>query len=136
MDKNKKIILIGGIIEAAVLIFDLVLSIIVWTTLKSDPNWTTDQFVAANYQANRQFIGFFQTNTNAFFCIVCIPAFVLIALDFVYFAVTASKKETNLSDKQYAALKKKAEEEVRAEMMKELEEELINENEDKKEGAE
>ena len=127
MDKNKKILLIGGIIEAAVLIFVLVLSIIVWTTISKGEFATQQDFMNANYIKNGAFIAFFQNNTTAFFCIICIPVFALIAADFVYFAIIASKKESNLSEEQIAKIKKKAEEEVRAEMMKELEEEVLEE---------
>ena len=48
----------------------------------------------------------------------------MVALDFVYFAIVASKRESNLSDQQLAAIKKRAEEEVRAELMKEVEAEV------------
>ena len=96
MDRNKKILLIGGIIEGAILIFALVLSIIVWTTATkaSDyPGYTAEQIAQLNIQRNKEFIAFFQNNTNYFFIIVCVPVFVLIAVDFVYFAVVASKKD-------------------------------------------
>ena len=129
MDKNKKILLIGGIIEGAILIFALVLSILVWTTVvnaEAEGIYTTEALHQANIDKNGPFIAFFQNNTTAFFCIVCIPIFVIVALDFVYFAIIASKRESTLSDDQLAKIKKQAEEEVRAEMLKELEEE--NEN--------
>lgn len=121
MDKNKKILLIGGIVEGAILIFALVLSIIVWTTVcngKDYPN--LEALHQANIDKNGQFIAFFQNNTTAFFCIVCIPIFVIVALDFVYFAIIASKRESSLSDEQLAAIKDQAEKEVREELMKEI----------------
>ena len=121
MDKNKKILLIGGIVEGALLIFALVLSIIVWTTVCNGKDYPTVELLhQANIDKNGPFIAFFQNNTTAFFCIICIPIFVIVALDFVYFAIIASKRESSLSDAQLAAIKKKAEEEVREEMMKEL----------------
>lgn len=123
MEKNKKILLIGGIVEAAILIFALVLSIIVWTTACNAEKMgitTTEALQQANIDKNGQFIAFFQNNTVAFFCIVCIPVFVIVAIDFVYFAIIASKRESNLSSAQLEAIKKKAEEEVREEMMKEI----------------
>lgn len=129
MDKNKKILLIGGISEGVILIFALVLSILVWTTVCNGKDYASIEALRqANIDKNGPFIAFFQNNTVAFFCIVCIPIFVIVALDFVYFAIIASKRESSLSDVQLAAIKKKAEEEVREEMMKEL----LNE-EDKKE---
>ena len=124
MDKNKKILLIGGIVEGALLIFALVLSIIVWTTVCNGKDYlTVEALHQANIDKNGPFIAFFQNNTTAFFCIVCIPIFIMVALDFVYFAIIASKRESSLSDDQLAKIKKQAEEEVRAEMLKELEEE-------------
>ncbi|MCR4911065.1 MAG: hypothetical protein K5925_00870 [Bacilli bacterium] len=131
MDRNKKILLIGGIIEGAILIFALVLSIIVWTTAVNAadyPGITQDVLAQKNIDKNGAFIAYFQNNPNQLFIIVCVPVFVLIAVDFVYFAIVASKKETNLSSEQMEAIKKKAEEEVRAEMMKELEEEMKEES--------
>ena len=124
MDKNKKILLIGGIVEGALLIFALVLSILVWTTVCNGKDYPTIEMLRqANIDKNGPFIAFFQNNTTAFFCIVCIPIFVMVALDFVYFAIIASKRESTLSDDQLAKIKKQAEEEVRAEMLKEIEEE-------------
>ena len=125
MDKNKKILLIGGIVEGAILIFALVLSILVWTTVIDGKTFvgTLEELKQANIDKNGPFIAFFQNNTTAFFCIVCIPIFVIVALDFVYFALIASKRESSLSDEQLAKIKKQAEEEVRAEMLKEIEEE-------------
>ncbi len=126
MDKNKKILLIGGIVEGALLIFALVLSIIVWTTVvnaEAAGITTQEALRQANIDKNGPFIAFFQNNTTAFFCIVCIPIFVIVALDFVYFAIIASKRESSLSDDQLAAIKKQAEQEVREEMMREIQEE-------------
>ena len=124
MDKNKKILLIGGIVEGALLIFALVLSILVWTTVCNGKDYPTIEMLRqANIDKNGPFIAFFQNNTTAFFCIVCIPIFVMVALDFVYFAIIASKRESSLSDEQLEKIKKQAEEEVRAEMLKEIEEE-------------
>ena len=123
MSKNKKILIIGGSIEGALLIFALIVSIIVGTTATSAKEHPAD-WQQLNIQHNGSFIGFFQNNPTAFFLIICIPIFVMVALDFVYFAVVASKRESNLSDQQLEAIKKRAEEEVRAELMKEVEAEI------------
>jgi hypothetical protein len=123
MSKNKKILIIGGSIEGALLIFALIVSIIVGTTATSAKAHPAD-WQQLNIQNNGAFIGFFQNNPTAFFLIICIPIFVMVALDFVYFAIVASKRESNLSDQQLAAIKKRAEEEVRAELMKEVEAEV------------
>ena len=124
MEKNKKVLLIGGIIEGAILLFALVLSIIVWTTIAKGDFASKELLHQANIKKNGQFIAYFQNHTPFFFCVVCIPVFVIVAVDFVYFAIIASKRETNLSSQQLAAIKKRAEEEVRAEMMKEIEAEM------------
>lgn len=131
MDKKKKILIGVGIGEAVLLVFALVVSIIVWSTAH-----TIEQAMAAGYADLKQFnvvkngtfIAFFQNTPVAFFLIICLPIFILIAVDFVYLAITAYKRETNLSDDQMKAIKKKAEEQVREEVMKEL-----LEQEDKKE---
>ena len=129
MDKNKKILLIGGIIEGAILIFALVLSIWVWTTVCNGKDYARlEDLQAANIEKNGHFIGFFQNNTTAFFCIVCIPIFVIVALDFVYFAIIASKRESTLTDEQIAQIRKRAEDEVRQELMNEI----MNEEEQEK----
>ena len=132
MDKNKKIILIGGIIEAAILIFALVVSILVWTTANSaadHPELTAEQLKQLNIDQNGAFIGFFQNNPTLFLVIICFPIFAIVALDFVYFAIIASKRESSLSEEQLKAIKAKAEEEVRKEMLDEI---LKEDSEEKK----
>lgn len=121
MDSQKKTFIIGGIIEAAILIFDLVVSILVWTTFQSPELYPTN-WQEKNIEVNGPMIGFFQNNTTAFFCIICIPLFAIIALDFVYFAIIANKKESKLSDAQLEAIHKKAQAQAEAEVLKELEE--------------
>ena len=126
MDKQKKTFLIGGLIEGAILIFDLVISILVWTRLP-DP-----QAVVSNYQdlcieKNGAFIGYLQANPTVFFCVICIPLFAMIAVDFIYFAILASKKESKLSDAQLEAIKAKAKAQAEAELRKEMEEEALKE---------
>ena len=121
MDKQKKIFLIGGIAEGAILIFDLIVSILVWTTMATEAEI---QAAGGNYEQlnmrNGPFLAFFQNNPTAFFCIICIPLFLIIAADFIYFAILASKKESKLSDEQIDAIKaqaaKEAEEEIRREL--------------------
>ena len=132
MEKKKKILILVGCIEAALLIFALVVSIIVWSTAH-----TLEQALAAGYgslpeyniKTNGAFIAFFQNTPVAFFLIICLPIFILIAVDFVFLAITAYKRESNLSDAQLKAIKEKAEAEVREEVMKEL---LENEKKEEK----
>lgn len=124
MDRNKKILVIGGSIEGALLVFALVLSIIVWTTVCNGKDYASIEALhQANIDKNGPFIAFFQNNTVAFFCIVCVPIFIMVALDFIYFAIIASKRESSLSDEQLKAIKAQAEKEVREEMMREIMEE-------------
>ena len=122
MDKQKKIFLIGGLAEGAILIFDLVISIIVWTTIATEEEIRASggNYEQLNLTRNGPFIAFFQNNPTAFFCIICIPLFLIIALDFVYFAILASKKQSSLSEEQIEAIREKAKREVQAEMFKEL----------------
>ena len=129
MDKNKKILLFGGIAEGAILIFALVLSIIVWTTVCNGTDYPTLEMLhQANIDKNGPFIAFFQNNTTAFFCIVCIPIFVIVALDFVYFAIIASKRESVLSEEQLEVIKDQAKKEVQEEIMQEILEEEGQDN--------
>ena len=129
MDKNKKILLIAGIVEAIFLIFALVVSIIVWTTIAPTTidgrQLTEAEWEAENLARNGAFIAFFQNNRTAFFCIICVPIFVIVAVDFVYFAVIANKKESVLTEEQKEEIKRKAREEfeaeLKAEAMKEAE---------------
>ena len=131
---KKKLIIGIGIFEAVFLIFALVISIIVFTTIVSGDQYTSKEaWEAANIEKNGDFIGFLQNNSAAFFGIFCIPSLVFIAVDFIYFAVVASKKESNLSNAELEAIKKQAEDEVRAEMLEQIKAEIKQEQIEKKE---
>ena len=123
MDKNKKIILIGGIIDGLILVFCLVVSILVLSQLVPHEGLSDADWVQANIDKSGPFIGTLQTQPPLFFCTICIPVFLMVAVDFVYFFIIANKRESNLSEAQMEAIKKKAEEEVREEIMKEMLEE-------------
>ena len=125
-DKTKKRIIVGvAIFEALFLIFALVISIIVFTTIVPGEGYTDPEaWKQANLDKNGAFIGFLQNENMAFFGIFIIPTLVFIVVDFVYFAVIASKKESSLSDAELKAIKKQAEEEVRAEMLAQMKAEL------------
>ena len=133
MDKQKKIFLIGGIVEGAILVFDLIISIIVWTTIATEEEIMAygGNYQELNISRNGPFIGFFQNEPTAFLCIICIPLFAIIAIDFIYFAILASKKESKLSDEQLEAIKAKAKKEAEEELMRELEAEEKGNAEDK-----
>ena len=120
MDKNKKVILIGGIVEGLILVFCLVVSILVLTRLVSHEGLSDQDWINANMDKSGPFIGTLQTQPPLFFCTICIPVFLMVAVDFVYFFIIANKRESNLSEEQLEAIKKKAEEEVRDEIMKEM----------------
>ena len=123
MDKQKKTLIIGGIVEGLLLVFDLIVSIIVWTTVVTQEELDAmpgKTFEEACVIKNGGFIGFFQANPTAFFCIICIPLFVIIAADFIYFAVLAAKKESNLSESQLEVIRQKAREQAEAELMAEM----------------
>lgn len=128
MDKQKKIMIIGGIIEALILIFCLIISIWVMTTAHSAEQFPIVAEREAENLKNGAMIGFFQNQPIWFFICICVPVFVIVAIDLIYFAVAASKKESNLSDEQKEMIKKKAMEQARKEMMEEMMAEENNEN--------
>ena len=137
-DKTKKRIIIGvAVFEALFLIFALVISIIVFTTIVNGEDYTDPAvWKEANILKNGPFIGFLQNENMAFFGIFIIPTLVFIVVDFVYFAIIASKKESSLSDAELKAIKKQAEEEVRAEMLAQMKAEIKQEQEKKEEKPE
>ena len=134
-DKAKKRIIIGvAVFEALFLIFALVISIIVFTTINPGDQFTdAEKWKEANIAKNGAFIGFLQNENMAFFGIFIIPTLVFIVVDFIYFAIIASKKESSLSDAELKAIKKQAEEEVRAEMLEQMKAELKKEQQENKE---
>ena len=136
-DKAKKRLIIGiAIFEALFLVFALVISIIVFTTIVNGEGMTPEQWKQANVDKNGAFIGFLQNENMAFFGIFIIPTLVFIVVDFIYFAIIASKKESSLSDAELKAIKKQAEEEVRAEMLAQMKAEIKQEQENKEEKPE
>ena len=130
-------IIIGvAVFEALFLIFALVVSIIVFTTITNGEGMTEEAWKAANIEKNGAFIGFLQNENMAFFGIFIIPTLVFIVVDFIYFAIIASKKESSLSDAELKAIKKQAEEEVRAEMLAQMKAEIKQEQDNKEEKPE
>ena len=131
-DQAKKSIVIGvAVFEALFLVFALVISIIVFTTITNGEGMTEEAWKQANLDNNGPFIGFLQNENMAFFGIFIIPTLVFIVVDFIYFAIIASKKESSLSDAELKAIKKQAEEEVRAEMLEQMKAELKQEQQAK-----
>lgn len=129
MDKKKKIgLIIAGVAELAVVVFVIVTSILVTVTFH-DPDVDAN-YMAHNLADNGPFIGWLQNNPTAFLFIVLIPIFIILALDIIYLVVVATKKHVDISDAEQAAIAEQAKKEARAELLKELQEEMKNEKKD------
>ncbi len=129
MDKKKKIgLIIAGVVELAVVVFVIVTSILVTVTFH-DPDVDAN-YMAHNLADNGPFIGWLQNNPTAFLFIVLIPIFIILALDIIYLVVVATKKHVDISDAEQAAIAEQAKKEARAELLKELQEEMKNEKKD------
>ena len=90
-NKKKTIFIIIGIVEAVVLIFCLVISILV---LRNFDNTNT----AMNIVHNGQFIGTLQNDHVLFFCTIVLPVFVIFLADGAYLIVYANKKASMLGE--------------------------------------
>ena len=122
MDKKKKIGLISaGIVELAIVVFVITVSILVTVTF-NDPDVYPD-FQQRNLDQNGAFIGWLQNNPTYFLFIILIPIFVILALDIIYLVMVATKRGTNLSDAETAAITEQAKKEAREELLKELQNE-------------
>ncbi len=129
MDKKKKIgLIIAGVVELAVVVFVIVTSILVTVTFH-DPDVDAN-YMAHNLADNGPFIGWLQNNPTAFLFIVLIPIFIILALDIIYLVVVATKKHVDISDAEQAAIAEQAKKEARAELLKELQEEMKNDKKD------
>lgn len=121
MDKSqKRKIIIVGAIEAVIVIFALVVSILVMTTIH-DPN--EYDAAAKNLRDNGPMIGFFQNNSTAFLLIIVLPLFLILAIDVIYLIVYATKRESSLSNAERAAIEEQARLEAREEVLREMREE-------------
>lgn len=129
MDKKKKIgLIIAGVVELAIVVFVIVTSILVTVTFH-DPDVDAN-YMAHNLADNGPFIGWLQNNPTAFLFIVLIPIFIILALDIIYLVVVATKKHVDISDAEQAAIAEQAKKEARAELLKELQEEMKNDKKD------
>lgn len=123
MDKKKKTLLwAAGIIEAAIIVFGLVVSILVIVTFNS-PEEFPSTYKELNLAENGPMIGYFQNNATVFFLVIVLPLLVILALDIVYLVYFALKRESKLSDSERKIIAEKAKEEAKAELLKELEQE-------------
>lgn len=120
--KKKQTLIIVGCIEAAILIFCLVISILVLTTITISTE--------LNLSQNGPFIGTLQNNSVLFFCTICVPLFIIFIVDGVYLIFYAQKKESAVSDEERDAIAEEAKRQAREEVMKELAEENAKKNAD------
>jgi len=123
--KQKRNILIVGAIELAIVIFCLVVSILVIVTIH-DVN--EPDHAVANLRDNGPLIGWFQNNSTAFFLLIVLPLFVLLAIDVIYLIVYATKRESRLSEVERKSIEEKARAEARAEVLREMQQESEAEN--------
>ena len=128
MDKalKRKLIIIGAI-EAAIVIFDLVVSILVMATYHGPDEYDAYNL---NYRLNGPLIGFFQNNNTAFLLIIVLPLFALLAVDVIYLIVYATKRESALSEGERKAIEEQARKEAREEVLREMKEEAEAEKKD------
>lgn len=126
MDKNqKRTLIIIGAVEAAILIFCLVVSIIVLST------WSQSATAEARLTSNGAFIGGLQNNPTVFMLAICLPVFIIFLVDAVYLIVYAYKKPSALSDSERAEIEKRAKEEARAEIEAKMAEEAAKKSDKK-----
>jgi len=116
MENKKKVLIVLGIVEAVILVFCLVISILV---LRNFDAVNIDN----NIKNNGQFIGTLQNNHVLFFCTIVLPVFVIFLADGAYLIVYANKKASMLGDKEKKAIEEEAKRQAREEVLKELQQE-------------
>ncbi len=117
--KTKRTLFIAGIVEAAIIVFCLIVSILVIVTYnkpESGHNWQQ-----MNLDKNGPLIGWFQNNPTPFFLIIVLPLLVILVLDIIYLIIYASKRESKLSDAEINEIQAQARAEAREELRKEIE---------------
>jgi uncharacterized membrane protein len=113
MDKNKKIkFIIIGVLEVAVLVFSLVISIIVASTIHDNQS--------TNIAKNGQFIGTLQNSPILFFCTILLPVLIIFLGDGAYLIVYANKKQSAIGDTEKKAIEEEAKRQAREEVLKEI----------------
>ncbi len=121
--KTKRNLIIVGVVELALIIFCLTVSIVVMVTFNSPDQFGTITARQLNEQ-NGPMIGWFQNNPTGFFLIIVLPLLIVLVVDIVYLVMYAIKKESNISEEERAILeeqaKQAAKDELRAEIMAEL----------------
>src|SRR5574344_600696 len=114
--KSKKILLIVGAIEAAILIFCLTISILVLAKMDKGADVTPEDRIAQN----GAFIAWFQNNTTPFFLVIVLPVFVIFLVDAVYLIMYSAKRASALTDDEREAIQAQAREEARKELEAEM----------------
>jgi|LAHS01.1.fsa_nt_gb uncharacterized membrane protein len=121
--KTKRTFIIVGAVEAAVLIFCLVVAILVYSTFdKNNPS--------ANMKSN-PFIGTLQTNPVLLFFVIVFPALLIFLVDGGYLIYYAVKRESSLNEKEKSAIEEEAKRQAREEVLKELKAEQMKTSENK-----
>ena len=119
MNKRKKTIIAIGSFELVVLVFALVVAMLVLLTRVDSSQYVFKENIeAANIEKNGSFIGYLQNNSTAFFFVAVFPTLLFVALDFIYFAFAATRKDKS-NDKAVEQMKIQALEEARAQIKKE-----------------
>ena len=116
-DTKKILIIVAGILEALIVIFALVVSIIVFVTILPVGSAQT------NVEANGYFIGTLQDNPVIFLVSILVPLIVIFVLDglfLIYIAVISSKATSTalsqLSEEEKRAILEEAKAEALAEI--------------------
>lgn len=121
MDKKQKLTLIvAGVVEAAVIIFCMVVAILVLVSGFSSAG-TEDKIT---WEGNHPgMIGWMCTHRTGFFLICVLPPIALFIVDGIYLILYATKKESVLSKEEKEAITEEAKRQAKEEILKELREE-------------
>lgn len=122
--KTKRILIIVGVVEVAVLVFCLVVAILVYSTF--DANNASN-----SVPKNGAFIGTLQTNGVLLFFTIVFPALLIFLVDGGYLIYYAVKRESSLNEKEKSAIEEEAKRQAREEVLKELKAEQMKTSENK-----
>jgi uncharacterized membrane protein len=111
--KTKRIFIIVGAVEIAVLIFCLVVAILVYTTFDKNS-------AQVNLDKNGPFIGSLQNNPTLLFFVIVFPALLIFLVDGGYLIYYAVKRESTLNATEKSAIEEEAKRQAREEVLKEL----------------
>jgi len=111
--KTKRIFIIVGAVEVAILVFCLVVAILVYSSFDAnDP--------AHSIAKNGAFIGTLQTNGVLLFFTIVFPALLIFLVDGGYLIYYAVKRESTLNESEKSAIEEEAKRQAREEVLKEL----------------